>query len=252
MMSIIAPVYGALSYACFFLSFLYAVGFVHNLVVPRSIDVGPAAPPAVAVAIDLALLSLFAIQHSVMARPGFKRWWTRLVPKRLERSTYVLFASIVLGALCWHWRPLPDLVWRIDDQTWRTALHTLAVLGWVILFVSTCLISHFELFGLSQSFRSRHAEDDGAPHLRTPGFYKLVRHPIYLGFLIAFWSTPDMTVGHLLFAIGCTGYILLGIALEERDLVRTFGDAYVRYRRQVRMLLPLPRLRVREGGRKTV
>jgi protein-S-isoprenylcysteine O-methyltransferase Ste14 len=251
-MSIIAPVYGALSYAGFFLSFLYAVGFVHNLVVPRSIDVGPAAPTEVAVVIDLALLSLFAIQHSVMARPGFKRWWTRLVPKRLERSTYVLFASIVLGALCWHWRPLPDLVWRVDDQTLRTTLNALAVLGWVILFISTCLISHFELFGLSQSFRNRQAEEDGTPHLRTPGFYKLVRHPIYLGFLIAFWSTPDMTVGHLLFAIGCTGYILLGIALEERDLVRTFGDAYVRYRGQVRMLLPLPRLRVREGGRKTV
>jgi protein-S-isoprenylcysteine O-methyltransferase Ste14 len=187
-----------------------------------------------------------------MARPGFKRWWTRLVPKRLERSTYVLFASIVLGALCWHWRPLPELVWQVDDQTWRTALNAIAVLGWVILFISTWLISHFELFGLSQSVRNRRVEDDGAPPLRTPGFYRLVRHPIYLGFVIAFWSTPDMTVGHLLFAIGCTGYILLGIALEERDLVRTFGDAYLRYRREVRMLLPLPRLRVRESRREIV
>jgi protein-S-isoprenylcysteine O-methyltransferase Ste14 len=252
MMSIIAPLYGALSYACFFGSFLYAVGFIHNLGVPRSVDVGPAAPPAVAVAIDLALLSLFALQHSVMARPGFKRWWTRLVPKRLERSTYVLFASIVLGALCWHWRPLPGLVWRVDDQTLRTTLNALAVLGWVILFVSTCLISHFELFGLAQSFRARHGDAEGTPQLRTPGFYKLVRHPIYLGFVIAFWSTPDMTVGHLLFAIGSTGYILLGIALEERDLVRTFGDAYLRYRREVRMLLPLPRLRVRANRREPV
>ena len=252
MLSVIAPVYGALSYACFFVSFLYAVGFVHNLAVPRSVDVGPAAEPALAVAIDLALLSLFAIQHSVMARQGFKRWWTRIVPKPLERSTYVLFASLILGALCWHWRPLPDLVWQINDPTWRTAVNALAVMGWVILFVSTFLISHFELFGLSQSFRAKRADGEGAPNLRTPGFYRLVRHPIYLGFVIAFWSTPDMTVGHLLFAIGSTGYILLGIALEERDLIRTFGDAYVRYRREVRMLLPLPRLRVRDNSHKTV
>jgi len=240
MMALIAPVYGALSYACFFASFLYAVGFIHNLAVPRSIDVGPTAEPALAIAIDLALLSLFAIQHSVMARQGFKRWWTRIVPKPLERSTYVLLASLVLGALCWHWRPLPDLVWQIADPTWRTAVNTPAVMGWGILFVSTFLISHFELFGLTQSFRPDRAGDEAAGPLRTPGFYRLVRHPIYLGFVIAFWSTPDMTVGHLLFAIATTGYIFIGILLEERDLVAFHGAAYVEYRKRVSMIVPLP------------
>jgi protein-S-isoprenylcysteine O-methyltransferase Ste14 len=251
MTSLIAPLYGALCYAFFLLTFLYAIGFTANLGVPRSIDVGPAATPEWAVLIDVLLLGVFAVQHSVMARQGFKRWWTRLVPKPVERSTYVLFASLALALLCWQWRPLPAPVWSVADPTARTILHGLAAFGWATVLISTFLISHVELFGLTQSFRAR-LGGDTPPVLRTPGFYKLVRHPIYVGFLIAFWSTPDMTVGHVLFAVATTGYILIGIALEERDLVRTFGDAYLRYRSDVRMLLPLPRLRVRRGGRKPV
>ena len=250
MMRIVAPLYGVLCYAVFFATFVYAIGFTANLGVPRSIDVGPSAPFGVAVAIDLALLGLFAVQHSVMARQGFKRWWTRLVPKPLERSTYVLAASLALALLLWQWRPLPMPVWRLDDPTLRGAVLALAALGWATVLGSTFLLSHVELFGLKQTFAAARGQAEPAPRLRTPGLYKLVRHPIYAGFVLAFWSAPDMTAGHLLFALATTGYILIGIAFEERDLIATFGDAYRRYRRDVRMLLPLPRLHARERARK--
>ncbi|MBI3516304.1 MAG: isoprenylcysteine carboxylmethyltransferase family protein [Proteobacteria bacterium] len=251
MSKIVAPLYGVLCYAFFFLTFLYAIGFTHNVVVPRSIDVGPAASFEMAFAVDLLLLGLFAVQHSVMARQGFKRWWTRIVPKSVERSTYVLAASLVLALLLGHWQPLPMAVWTVVDPTWRAALLALAAFGWLAVLGSTFLLSHFELFGLKQVFAAAQGQGEPVPRLRTPGPYKLVRHPLYLGFVIAFWSTPDMTVGHLLFAIATTGYILIGIAFEERDLVRTFGEAYLRYRAEVRMLLPLPKLRGKSRTQKT-
>jgi len=245
MIRLVAPLYGALCYGLFLVTFLYAVAFTANLGVPRSIDVGPAAPPLTALAIDVALLGLFAVQHSVMARRGFKRWWTRVVPKALERSTYVLCASLVLAALCWNWHPLPAAVWTVQAPAARMILDVVAALGWLTVLGSTFLISHGELFGLSQVLRAARDRAEPAPVLRTPGLYKLVRHPLYLGFVIAFWSTPTMTQGHLLFAIATTGYILLGILLEERDLVATFGERYRRYRRDVPMLLPRLRRRVR-------
>jgi protein-S-isoprenylcysteine O-methyltransferase Ste14 len=242
MVGVMSALYGALCYGFFLASFSYAIGFVSNLVVPTSIDVGLASPMPEAVAIDVALLGLFAIQHSVMARAGFKRWWTRLVPKPIERSTYVLFASALLSLLLWQWRPLPAPVWSLSEPGLRVSMAVLAAIGWCMVLGSTFLISHGELFGLRQSFAPQAGEPVVAPQLRTPGLYKLVRHPLYLGFVIAFWSAADMTVGHLLFAIACTGYILIGIFFEERDLIRTFGERYVRYRRDVPMLIPLPKL----------
>jgi protein-S-isoprenylcysteine O-methyltransferase Ste14 len=233
--------YGGAIYTFFLFTFLYAVGFVENLVVPKSIDSGLVVPTAEALAVNLVLLGLFAVQHSLMARPFFKRWWTRLVPKQVERSTYVLFASAILAVLFWQWRPMPAPFWSVTDPVAAAALVAMSFAGWGLVLVSTFLLSHFELFGLRQvvlHFLSREPED---PEFHTPLLYKHVRHPIYLGFLIAFWSTPVMSVGHLLFAIGTTGYILIGIHLEERDLVDLFGEQYRAYRRRVRMLLPVPK-----------
>jgi protein-S-isoprenylcysteine O-methyltransferase Ste14 len=251
MTRLLTALYGAACYGFFLLTFLYAIGFTTNAVVPRTVDHGgPLEPATLAALIDVGLLGLFALQHSVMARRGFKRWWTKLVPAPVERSTYVLFATLALAALCWHWRPLPTEIWHIGDPTLRLVVHGLAALGWLTVLGSTFLISHFELFGLRQVFAKALGRDEPTPRLRTPGLYKLVRHPIYVGFLIAFWSAPDMTVGHLLFSVATTGYILIGILLEERDLVATFGEAYRRYRREVWMLLPLPKLRAKARERR--
>jgi protein-S-isoprenylcysteine O-methyltransferase Ste14 len=236
MNAILAAAYGLACYVFFLATFLYAIGFVGNVFVPKAIDTGPAAPLTEALLVNTLLLAIFAIQHSVMARPAFKRWWTRLVPKPVERSTYVLFASAALALLLWQWRPLPDLLWNVQDRVAVAALQAVFWLGWGVLLASTFLINHFELFGLQQVFSTRKAPP--AQAFRTPGFYRYVRHPIYLGFLLAFWATPAMSVGHLLFAIATTGYILIGIALEERDLIDQFGDAYRRYREQVGMLIP--------------
>ena len=233
--------YGFVAYAIFLGAFLYAIGFVSDLVVPKTLDTGAALAPSQDVLVDILLLALFAVQHSGMARRGFKRWWTRFVPAAIERSTYVLFASLVLILLFWQWRPIPVTIWQVQESAIAMVLLGLSFCGWSIVLLSTFLINHFELFGLRQAFDRLAERDAGAPVLKTPFLYKLVRHPIYLGFIIAFWATPVMTAGHLLFAAVTTAYILIGIALEERDLVAQFGDEYRRYRQRVRMLVPILR-----------
>jgi protein-S-isoprenylcysteine O-methyltransferase Ste14 len=233
-----AFLYGIVSYLVFFVSFLYAGGFVSRLLVPTTIDAGVVTPPAEAFIVNLILMSVFAVQHSVMARRQFKQWWTQYVPKSVERSTYVLFASLALGLLLWQWRPIPAVVWHIDNPQVAMALTGLSFLGWLIVLTSTFLINHFELFGLHQVANNLVGRPMPAPRLRTPLFYNFVRHPIYLGFVIAFWATPTMTIGHLLFAAVITAYIIVGILLEERDLVDLFGDDYRRYRDRVSMLVP--------------
>ena len=231
-------VYGILSYIVFFITFLYAIGFVAGLVVPKTIDTGTIEPATQAIVIDLLLMTLFAIQHSVMARRSFKQWWTQYVPASIERSTYVLFASIVLLLLFWQWRPIPTPVWQILQPQLAMAVITLSFIGWLIVLTSTFLINHFELFGLHQVTSSLAGRPAPTPRFRTPLYYQFVRHPIYLGFIIAFWATPVMTIGHLLFAAVTTAYIVVGASLEERDLIESFGDDYRRYKSRVAMLVP--------------
>ncbi|HEY8571819.1 methanethiol S-methyltransferase [Phenylobacterium sp.] len=244
-----AALYSAVVYLFFFATFLYAAGFVEGVVVPKAIDTGPEGPLLPSLMIDVALLGLFAVQHSLMARPAFKRAWTRLVPPAVERSTYVLAASLALALLFWQWRPLLATVWTVEDPAAALALTAVSWAGWGMVLVSTFLISHFHLFGLSQGFAKMLGRGDPEFQLTTPLFYKWIRHPIYAGFIVAFWATPQMSLGHLLFAVATTGYILIGIWLEERDLVGHFGGRYVEYRRNVGMLFPKLRLRPgREAG----
>jgi len=234
----IAFLYGVVSYVVFFVTFLYAIGFVSGIAVPKTIDTGTVVPVTEAVIVNILLMSLFAVQHSVMARRQFKEWWTQYVPKSVERSTYVLLASLALILLFWQWRPIPALVWQTDNQQIAAAIVVLSFVGWLIVLTSTFLINHFELFGLHQVASNLAGHPMPAPRFRTPLFYKLVRHPIYLGFIVAFWAAPTMTIGHLLFAAVTTAYIIVGALLEERDLVEMFGDDYRRYRRRVSMLIP--------------
>ncbi len=234
----IALLYGAVAYFTFFGTILYAIGFVSDFFVPKTIDTGAASPTGIALAINLALMSLFAVQHSVMARKPFKQWWTQYIPKSIERSTYVLFASVALLLLFWQWRPMPAIVWHIEEPEVATVITGLSLLGWVIVFTSTFLINHFELFGLHQVANNLAGRDMPTPTFRTPLYYKFVRHPIYLGFIIAFWAAPTMTVGRLLFAAVTTAYIFVGVMLEERDLIDLFGDEYRGYKQRVSMLVP--------------
>ncbi len=231
--------YGLVCYLIFFVTFLYAIGFVGNLVVPKSIDSGPAVPLVEALLIDTLLLSLFAIQHSVMARQWFKRAWTKIIPQPMERSTYVLLASFVLSLLFWQWRPMREVIWDVRNPTGRIVLQGLFWMGWGGVLFSTYLVDHFSLFGLKQVYSYLKGRPDEPTPFKTPALYKVVRHPLYLGFIIAFWSTPRMTLGHLFFAAVCTAYIVLAIQFEERDLMEFYGDSYRKYRTQVSMLLPV-------------
>ena len=231
--------YGLVVYACCLGTLLYAIGFVGNVFVPKSIDTGAAGPLAQSLIVNLLLLGLFAAQHSVMARRSFKRWWTRVVPLAVERSTYVLASTLALALLLWQWRPIPEpVIWSVESAAGTQLLWAVFWLGWAVLLVSTFLINHFELFGLRQVYARLTGRELPEPEFRTPFLYRYVRHPIYLGFLLGFWAAPVMTAGHLQFSIGATGYILIGIWFEERDLITQFGERYHRYRSQVGMLLP--------------
>jgi len=229
--------YGVAAYALFFATFLYAIGFIGNLWVPVSIDGIPQLPLWQALAIDTGLLGVFAIQHSVMARPGFKNWWTRFVPNPIERSTYVLFSSVLLIVLFVFWQPLGGVIWSVTDPAWQGVLWGVFALGWGVVLVSTFLINHFDLFGLRQVWLQLIGRPYTALPFKTPFFYRYVRHPLYVGWFLAFWATPTMTVTHLVFAMATTVYILIAIQLEERDLAQIHPE-YSGYRRQVPMLVP--------------
>jgi methanethiol S-methyltransferase len=234
---LITLLYAIISYAVFLVSFLYALGFVGNYLVPKSIDIGGPMNVSEAIVVDLLLLGIFAIQHSIMARPAFKRWWAKIIPAACERSTYVLLSSLILLLLFWQWLPIPIPVWQIGGMA-AWLLIGVYWLGWLIVLASTFMIDHFDLSGLRQAFFALRGAELLGQSFKTPLLYKTVRHPIMLGFLLAFWATPEMTAGHLLFAVMTTAYILAGLQFEERDLIAQFGTTYQQYRRRVPMLLP--------------
>jgi methanethiol S-methyltransferase len=236
---IATAMYGAVTYTIFFVTFSYAAGFLGNVLVPKSIDSGAAGPFWTSMAINVALLGLFGLQHSVMARPGFKKMWTKIIPKVVERSTYVLATCVCLVLMYWMWQPMPQTIWSVQNPVGRGVMWAICAAGWAIVFFATLMINHFDLFGLRQTFTHAMGKRYTEVGFRVNGFYKLVRHPIMTGFMIAFWATPDMTVGHLLFAVVCTGYIMVGIHFEERDLVNNLGDKYIDYKRQVGGLVPV-------------
>jgi len=231
--------YGVAVYLFFLPTFLYAIGFTMNRVVPKGIDGGASSSLGTALAVNLGLLGLFAMQHMAMARPAFKRRWTRIVPRPAERSTFVLFTCVILCLLYWQWRPLPGVVWSVEHAGLVLALESLAVLGWGLVLFATFLIDHFHLFGLRQVVDFARGRPDAEPAFQVRSLYRYVRHPLYLGFFVAFWATPVMTWGHLLFAAGCTGFVLVAVRLEERDLKRVHPE-YEAYARVVPGILPRP------------
>ena len=242
----VAFLYGVVCYAAFLVTFLYAVGFIGNFLVPKSLDSAPVGPFGSSLLVDLGLLALFAVQHSVMARPAFKRLLTRFIPQAIERSTYVLASSLALLLLFWQWRPLGGTVWSIDSAAGRAVMYATFGFGWLLVFVSTIVINHFDLFGLRQVWLNLNNRPYRRLSFVTPGLYRLVRHPLYVGWLLTFWATPVMTVTHLLFSVMTTGYILVAIQFEERDLIHMHPE-YADYRRRVPMLNPLGR-RQRTGA----
>jgi len=237
----LALLYGVVSYLIFLATFLYSIGFVGNLLVPKSIDSGTSGSMGLAILINVILLSVFAVQHSVMARPAFKKWWTKFVPESIERSTYVLLSSLALALIFWQWIPIDGLIWNIQNPIGQKVMWVLFGLGWLIVLISTFLINHFDLFGLRQVYLFMKSREYTHPAFKTPFLYKLVRHPIMLGFVVAFWATPYMSAGHLLFAIVTSTYIMIALQFEERDLVSSHGDAYEEYKKQVSMILPIPK-----------
>ncbi len=230
--------YGLICYAVSMAVFAYAAGFIGGFITPTLLDGAPSRPLGEALAIDLGLLALFALQYSIMARPAFKRWWTRFVPEATERSTYLLASSLALIAVFLFWEPIGGVVWSVAEGWERTAVIGLYAFGWLLLLYTTFLIDHFDLFGLAQVWRNVRGKDYRPPQFRTPSLYRLVRHPLYVGWLVIFWAAPTMTVAHLVFAIMTTAYILIAIRLEERDLADAFGDDYADYRRRTPMLVP--------------
>jgi len=238
MKKIIALLYGLIAYFAFFGTILYAIGFVGNLFVPKTIDGEPQVPLIQAILINASLLLLFALQHSIMARPFFKKWWTKIIPEPMERSTFVLVSSLCLILMMWQWQPIGGVIWSVENEIAKTVLLVLYITGWAIVFISTFLINHFDLFGLRQTWLYVTGKKYEHLPFRVPFFYRFVRHPLYLGFLIAFWSTPVMTVAHLLFAVLTTGYILTAIKFEENDLVKTFGEKYMSYKSWVPKIIP--------------
>ena len=242
-----AFVYGIVAYVIFLATFLYAIGFVGNILVPKSMDSGATGPFLQALAVDAVLLAIFAIQHSTMARPAFKRWARRFIPPPIERSTYVLMASLALALLFWQWQPLGGVIWQVEDEAARIALRMVFWTGWLTVLVTTFLIDHFDLFGLRQVYLYLRGREYSAIAFRTPGPYNFVRHPLYVGFLLAFWAAPTMTATHLVFALATTAYILIAIQLEEHDLIAHYGETYRDYRERVPMVLPLPKGRPAES-----
>jgi methanethiol S-methyltransferase len=238
MMGLVAAVYGLICYTVFLASFLYSIGFIGDLVVPKTIDSVPSADFPEALAIDLVLLGLFAVQHSVMARQGFKAAWTRIVPRTVERSTYVVISSLLLSLICWKWQAIPTVVWDVSSPMGRSLLLAMFAAGWLILLLSTFMVNHFDLFGLRQVYLRLRGREYTPLSFTERALYRFVRHPIYLGFVIAFWATPHMSLGHLVFAIATTGYIFVGIFFEERDLMKYHAVEYGAYRARVPMLLP--------------
>ena len=236
----IAFVYGVLCYTVFFLTFLYLIGFLGNLLVPKSIDSGVSSATGTALLINLGLIALFGVQHSVMARPGFKAWWTKIMPKSVERSTYVLLSSLILILLYWQWRPMDQVIWQADAAWSVAALWGVFGAGFGLVLLSTFIIDHFDLFGLRQVTLNLLQKEYTDPRFKVTFLYKFVRHPLYVGWFLAFWGTPTMTVGHLLLAIGMSAYILIAIRYEERDLVKLLGEDYANYRARVPMLIPHP------------